>query len=358
VSAAAHAYLNTRVSVMSTRLLDPRRTEELLGLGLADLTERLGLQAVVEEQLSAHAKVRALEQALIRTLLAEVAILIRPMNPGERALVLSWARRFALFNLKTLIRGKLHHLDPEAIRRDLYDLPAGLRLRRDELFRTENVLELLRVLEHGPFSLLARQAREVYEQKREPFALEAAIDQQYYSDLARQVMRFQGESLQPLRRLIGVLLDRVDLLWMLRFRFAYGFSPSETFYQLVPSTRLLHRARLLDLVNRESLRQLLDALPEPLATRMADAEDALEVQRRIIAYQAAETRRILSQGASGVARALAYLILREMDLMRLFALVQGGLLGLPRDLIASAVDPHALAGAANIPGSSPLAAAA
>lgn len=347
MSAAAHAYLNTRVSVMSTRLLDPIRANELLGLGLADLAERLELQSVIEDQLSAHAKVRAVEQALIQTLLTEVSILIRPMNPAERALVLSWTRRFALFNLKTLIRGKLHDLDPEAIRRDLYDLPPGLRLRRDELFRTENVLELLRVLEHGPFSLLARQAREVYEQKREPFALEAAIDQQYFSDLVRQTMRFQGDSLQPLRRLMGALLDRVDLLWMLRFRFAYGFSPSETFYQLVPSPRLLHRERLLDLVNRENLRQLLDALPEPLAERMADAEDLIDVQRRIIAHQAAETRHILTQSASGVARAMAYLMLREMDLMLLFALLQGGLLGLPRDVIESALDPHAFGAATN-----------
>ncbi|MBK1647930.1 V0D/AC39 family V-type ATPase subunit [Rhabdochromatium marinum] len=342
MSAAAHAYLNTRVSVMSARLLDAQRANALLELPLQELVERLDLAAIIEEELSTHAKMRAVEQALIQTLLADVSILIRPMNPAERALVLSWGRRYALFNLKTLIRGKLYDLDSAAIRKDLYDLPPGLRLSRDELFRTENVLELLRVLERGPFSLLARQAREVYEQKREPFALEAAIDQQYYSDLVRQTLRFQGDSLQPLRRLIGALLDRVDLMWMLRFRFAYGFSPSETFYQLVPSPRLLHRARLLDLVNRENLRQLLSALPDPLAEQLAEATDLIEVQRLTVAHQATETRRILSQSASGVTRALAYLILREMDLMFLLALIQGGLLGLPQDVIKTAVDPHTL----------------
>lgn len=344
MSAAAHAYLNTRVSVMSARLLDPQRASALLELGLPELIERLGLTAVLEDQLSAHARVRALEQALIQTLLADVSVLIRPMNPAERALVLSWTRRYALFNLKTLIRGKLYDLEPAGIRKDLYILPPWLRLAPDELFRSENVLELLRLLERGPFSLLARQAREVYEQKREPFALEAAIDQQYYSDLIRQTMRFQGDSLQPLRRLMGTLLDRVDLMWMLRFRFAYAFSPSETFYQLVPSPRLLHRDRLLDLVNRETPRQLLDALPAPLAERMADSDDPLTVQRRAIAYQAEDTRHILAQSASGVARALAYLMLREMDLSLLFALLQGALLGLPRDLVASAVDAHAFGG--------------
>lgn len=340
MSAAAHAYLNTRVSVMSTRLLTPEQAGRLLGLDLADLAEQLSLSAIIDDQVSAHGKVRAVEQALIQTLLSDVAILIRPMGPAERSLILNWARRYALFNLKTLIRGKLYDLDPATIRKDLYDLPPGFRLARDELFRAENVLELLRILERGPFSMIARQAREVYEQKREPFALEAAIDQQYYSDLARQTMRFQGDSLQPLRRLIGALLDRVDLIWMLRFRFAYQFSPSETFYQLVPSPRLLHRETLLALVDRENLHQLLEALPEPLAERMTDAEDLIEVQRRAIAHQAEETRHILTQSPSGVARALAYLILREMDLALLFAVLQGGLLGFPQDVIKSAIDPH------------------
>lgn len=352
MSAAAHAYLNTRVSIMAARLFPETRIEELSALDLAALSDRFGLGAALEAAWPTRAKSRALEQALIGALWADAEVLLRPMTADERALIVSWARKFALFNLKAFLRGKIYDLDPAAIRDHLYDLPAALRLPHPELFRAENVLELLRLLERSPYGAIARQAREVYEHKRDPFALESAIDQRYYGELLRRMAQLPDDSQTPLRRLLGSLLDRVNLLWLLRFRFTYQFSPSETFYQLVPSPRLLHRKRLLELVNLEGFVQVLEALPAPLAALMHGADNLLEVQRRANRYLIVETRRILALSSSGVARAFAYLLLREADLSLLFALLQGRLLGLPEELVRAALDRGpAVAGA-------PLAAAA
>ncbi|HSO81293.1 V-type ATPase subunit, partial [Thiocapsa sp.] len=229
---ADHAYLNTRVSVMATQLLEPSGIAALSHLPLATLAERFGLAAILDEQQSTRARSRAVEQSLIQVLLAELLILVRPMNTTERALVLDWGRKYALFNLKTLIRGKLYNLDQKEIQDNLYVLPEHMRLSEEvstELFRAENVLELLRQLEAGTHRTLARQAREVYEQQREPFALEAAIDQRYYAGLLRQVTAFSDANLNPLKRLMGAELDRINLMWLLRFRFSYQLSASETF---------------------------------------------------------------------------------------------------------------------------------
>lgn len=338
MSAASQAYLNTRVTAMSTRLLGREQIHALAQLSLPELAERFHLTPLLDEQLSKRAKSRAAEQTLIRVLLAELTILIRPMTAPERGLLLAWGRKYALFNLKTLIRGKLYDLDPAEIRENLYDLPDNVRLSDQELFRSESVLELLRTLEQGPHRLIARQAREVYEQRREPFALEASIDQRYYAELVRQAMQFQSDNVQPLKQLLGAILDRIDLLWLLRFRFSYRLSPSETFYQLVPSLKLLHRDRLLDLANMETFEKVLDALPAPLDSLLTGSTSLIDVQRRIGAYQNAEARRVLASSGSGVARALAYLLLREADLMVLFSLVQGGLLALPRELVEIGIE--------------------
>jgi V/A-type H+-transporting ATPase subunit C len=335
--AAAHAYLNTRVSMMSNRLFRAGQLAELAELSLGELADRFGLAALLDDQVTAQGKSRAVEQALIQLLLAELTVLARPMSATERALLMAWGRKYALFNLKTLIRGKLYDLDQKEIRENLYDLPANVRLSHQELFRAENVLELLRQLEQGPHALIARQAREAYEQRREPFALEAAIDQRYYAGLARQVMQFQDANLQPLQRLVGTLLDRENLQCLLRFRFSYQLSPSETFYQLVPSSRLLHRDQLLALVNLDDFERVLEALPPPLDTLLAGANSLIDVQRRLHHYMAAEAERVLRQSSSGVARALAYLILRESQLRSLFALAQGRLLELPTPLVEIAV---------------------
>ncbi len=336
--ATSQAYLNTRVSILATRLLSPVVAAGLGESTLEEISQNFGLPAVLDEGLSARSKNRAIEQALITTLLSELRVLIRPMLPAERALVLNWGRKFALFNLKTLIRGKLYNLNPGEIRDNLYALPPQVELPVQELLRTENVLELLRQLEQGPYAFIAHQAREVYEQKREPFALEATIDQLYYAGMARQVLQFHGGSQRPLQLVVGALLDQVALLWLLRFRFAYGMSPSETFYQLVPSLRLMHRERLLQLVNLDSLERVLSALPEPLAGMLAGSSSLIEVQKRIGRHTARAARQVLRHSTSGVARSLSYLMLREMDLFLLFALTQGKILGLPADVVDIALE--------------------
>lgn len=337
-AAAAEAYLNTRVSVMATQLFDGDTIGRLAQLQLPDLAENFDLAVLTDDQHSAQTRSRAIEQSLIGLLLSELQILVRPMNATERALVLAWGRKYALFNLKTLIRGKLHDLDPKEIRDNLFLLPPAVRLADEDLYRAENVLELLRQLEAGPHSLIARQAREIYEQRREPFALEAAIDQRYYAGLVRQVLQFYDSNLQPLRHLVGAELDRINLLWLLRFRFSYQLSPSETFYQLVPSMRLLHRDRLLELVNLETFPRVLEELPPPLDTLLADCHTVIDVQRQMGRHVASDARRILRQGSSGVARALAYLMLREMDLYLLFALIQGRLLNLSSEVVEIALE--------------------
>ena len=102
MSAAAQAYLHTRVSVMATRLFDPDTIGQLSQMQLPELAERFGLTVLLDEQQSAKTRGRAIEQTLIQVLLAELQILVRPMTAVERALVLAWGRKYALFNLKTM----------------------------------------------------------------------------------------------------------------------------------------------------------------------------------------------------------------------------------------------------------------
>ncbi len=331
-------YLHTRISALTERLIAPDEVATLCGLSLSELAQRFGLERLLEEPHERRAKSRSVKQALINTLLNELRILIRPMNAAEAGLILAWGRKYALFNLKTLLRGKLYALNQDEIRANLYELPEHVRLPQQELFQAEGVLELLRKLEQGPYSLIAKQGREVFEQKREPFALEAALDQRYYLEMTRRLQQVPGSSQDELKQLLGAVLDRVGLLWLLRFRFSYGLSPSETFYQLVPSVRLLHRERLLALVNLDSFEEIIVALPEPMKTDLAGSQGLIEVQQRLGGHVTRVSRRILANGQSGVARALAYLILREHGVLMLFSLVQGHLLGLPRELVEIAVE--------------------
>ena len=101
--------------------------------------------------------------------------------------------------------------------------------------------------------------------------------------------------------------------------------------------RLLTRERLLHLVGLDGFEQVLEALPEPLRTRCADCRSIAEIQPRLARHSLDEIRLVLARSPSAVARALAYLMLREADLFRLFAVIQGRLLGFDDRIIQHAL---------------------
>lgn len=332
-----HTYLKTRASVMAKRLFSAERVEQLLQSPLERLGDEFGLGAISERDLSHEAINRAVERALIHTLILELEVLLRPLEGSARAILVHWTRKFELYNLKALIRGKLKRLPFEQIKPYLYDLPELISLPHDRLLRTESIPELLRTLERSAFADIALQARRVYEEKNEPFSLDAAIDRSYYIGMLRRIRQLEPVDRVPLQRLVGTLIDQQNLIWLLRYRFSYRLSPTESYYLLIPFGRRLHRERLMRLVNLERFEQVIEALPEGLQSGMAGVQDLLGAERQMELESAAQARNCLRFSQSAVTRSLAYLVLREMDLKKLFALLQGKVLELDEALIRTAI---------------------
>lgn len=336
-SQSTDAYLNARVSVLAAHLFSPVEVERLVVMSLDELSERYNLSPLQVEELPVGTRLRAVEGALIHTLISELSVLIRPMYGEARELATHWARKFELFNLKALIRGKLSGLDDQDIQDNLHDLPDFLALPHDQLLRTESVQELLRQLEAGPYRAIASQARQVYEEQREPFALEATIDQRYFAGLLKRARQLTGADMRESQRVVGLQLDYVNLLWLLRYRFTYRLSPSETYYQLVPSILHLNRERLLKLANLPTFDRVIEELPPPLDEWLAGADHNPQVEARMEALTAERTRAIVAHSPSPVARAIGFLTLREMDLKRLFSIIQSRMLGLDGGLLRLAL---------------------
>jgi V/A-type H+-transporting ATPase subunit C len=79
----------------------------------------------------------------------------------------------------------------------------------------------------------------------------------------------------------------------------------------------------------ESVDAVLDALPSPWHQLLAGARDIPEIFARMEHAAATQARALLGSRAPAVARAFAYLILRERDLRGIRAVLRGRHLGLP-----------------------------
>jgi V/A-type H+-transporting ATPase subunit C len=330
------AYLNTRVSLFSGRLWRPEDFDTVLktpDAEMADALGRLGLPQLAAGYSFDSPDHRSLEQRLIAEVLDETTVLIRPLTGAARQFLMYWTERIEITNVKTLLRGKMMGERPAALVNRLTPMGAFGRLDVQDLAHAEDVSELLRRLESGPYAGIVRYARRAFEESHDPFILDAALDRGYYEGLAHRAQPLEHEAGAALRRLMGGLIDRINLVWMLRYRFNYNLPPAQVYFLLVASRYGLSSARLRDLATLGSLDAILAALPEPLLGQLRDETSIPAVFARMEIAAAESAQQVLHSGAPAIARAFAYLILRERDLRAVRAILRGRHLGLsPSDI--------------------------
>ncbi|MES9813674.1 MAG: V-type ATPase subunit [Candidatus Thiodiazotropha sp.] len=331
------AYLKTRVGVLSARLLDADEIERLKQMSLRQLGDAFDLQPIFEQSTDNRQRIRLVEQALLQRLMSELSVLLRPLSGRSRGLMLYWPRKFELYNLKTLIRGKLNSLGMEEIRDNLYEMPANIRLPHESLLQAENVLEMLRQLDQGPYALIARQARNVFDEQHENFSLDAAIDRLYYTGMLRHANITDSIDKRGLKKVIGIMVDRQNILWLLRYRLVYRFAPSEAYYLLIPYGGRLQREKLMELANLDGLETIIEHLPAPFKAILSNADSITQVRQRLDHTVSNELRKLMHHSPDAVVSALSYLIIRDMDLMKLYAIIQSKLLQMDGTILNEAI---------------------
>ncbi len=329
------AYLNTRVSLFAGRLWQDGELDKLLGASDDVFVDRLvqrGLPELVPGyggHVGRQQETRSLELRLIARILDETRVLIRPLAGDARAFLTYWTARFEVSNVKTLLRSKMSGESAAAVLTRL--IPMGMfgRLDNQDLAHAEDVGELLRRLEAGPYAGIVRHARRAIELSQDPFNLDAALDRGYYEGLiARSKSLEEATTGSSLRDLMAGLVDRINLVWLLRFRFNYKLPPAQVYYLLVGSRYVLTGSRLQRLAALDSLEAVLAALPSPWQPTLAGAADIPDVSTRMERAAAEQALRVLRSSAPDVARAFAYLVLRERDLRSVRAVLRGRQLGL------------------------------
>ncbi len=90
-SARHNAYLHTRVSTLAARLIEPGELKRLAEMSPEEIGLRFGLESVLDEELPGPDRNRAVERALIRTLLLELRAETVPPEPDRDAVeLLDW----------------------------------------------------------------------------------------------------------------------------------------------------------------------------------------------------------------------------------------------------------------------------
>lgn len=330
------AYLHARVSLFAARLLTPEQFNELIDCAESDVGLCLAARGL-DYLMPTDERKESVEQRIGATLLREIEILIRPLRDQERRFLDYWTRRYEISNLKTLIRGKMLRERPATIAASLIDMGSFARLPVEDLLHAEDLPELLRRMEATPYADLARIARQTFEEHQDPFMLDAMLDKRYHEGLLLRARPLEAEAGASLRELMGGMIDRINLMWLIRYRFNYGLPPAQAYYLLISSPYHLNARLMRQLAQQPSLGLLIEHLPPDWRMQLEGATTPVKVFAALEEGQIALARHTLAASRSALTRALAYISLRERCLRRVRALLRGRLLGLETPVIRHAV---------------------
>jgi V/A-type H+-transporting ATPase subunit C len=315
MSGFSSVYLDTRLTVLARRLFSFEQLIDFIEFDLERILTQVRRHTGYDYTVD-HSNPRLIEGQLTNHALDEFLILIRPFSGSERRFLQFAIRWFELVNLKVLIRGKFNAIDNDLIERQLIDLRKFADLPIKQLLETDDPYEMLRLLETTVYGGIVRPARRMYEEHgNDLFLLDATIDRSFFIDLHHHARFLGREDARNVGQVLGNLLDRFNLLWLLRYRFSYGLSPARSFYLLTKTGNRLHSAQLL----RASVGSI------------SDMETVMEYHSLSLAAKA------LYRLPNLLSRTFSYIVLREAEVRFLQALIKGKQLGFENDLIRQAV---------------------
>ncbi len=334
---ADQAYLRTRLAIMSTNLLSPEQLIDLSQLPLDELSTRSGFDVIKGNNVAQ--RLATFERALMQTWLDELSALLRPLKGPARRLLTQWASRYELLNIKALVRGKIGQLPNEEIERSLFQLPGFLSLNHDELLNTDSVPELLRHLQKTRYNRIATQALRRYEERPDPFLLDATLDQQFYSELIDRARQLESPDRDETLDLIGRIVDRHNLVWSLRYRYNYELQASEVLYLAIDGGRILNRQELQHILQADTLDEAIAVLPASLFGDKAVPKQILLIEAMLRRNLHDRARGLMRRSPSALTSVLAYLVLRFGDINTLYAIVHARIYGIDDAVLSDALDP-------------------
>jgi V/A-type H+/Na+-transporting ATPase subunit C len=269
------AYGNTRLWARKGELFGEAQYDGLLGRDVDAVLEFLSgtpYRAEIEAALSVADGKRALYLALGRHLARRLAEMRAFYEERSGELVDLLLSRFDLHNLLTLLRGRVRDQPPEQVLANLVPLGAlGGEAAREiarqrELARAVDLLVSWRLPDPTAARALA-DAWPEYERTEDLAALEHALTARHARQLD-EALRAAGRSAESLRELIAREHDAVNVLVVLRLRFALQLDELSDLPPVPSSGRFLAGGKIAAAALEDALRQPTRA---ESVTRLVDA---------------------------------------------------------------------------------------
>ncbi len=335
-------YVTARIRSRRAKLFDEDDYRKLVRMGPSGIARYLGeteYETEVEELGTRHSGVDLIEYALNRNLAKHFGNILSWADGRLHDQIARYLRKYDIWNIKTILRGKYADADQETVEADL--IRAGDLDDRviDQMASAETIQEAIEGLAGTLYYEPLTDALPEYEEHGALVPLENALDRAFYTHLLGSVSL--GVATQQSSSLYLTFLraeiDFLNIRNALRLaRSGAELDPTEYFIEggrLFTATRLQQLATNTDeLVSHIRDSRYGDDLSVALE-KLEDAESLIQFEHALDAALLEYSGRLASSDPMSVAAVMSYILAKEREVDNIRAIARGREVGLEEEEI-------------------------
>lgn len=338
-------YANARLRGMRSHLFDDDVYDKLIDAPDVQEVIRALMETGYSDDLDeeiVHGRTAAqVDEALKDNMVRSYRKVLSFLDPNSQELLETLLGRWDLFNLKTILRGIHNHVAADEIRSGL--LPVGFIdiIELDALARLEDVqavidtLAMWNVYYAGPL----RRAYPAYHNSSDLADLELSLDRAYAEWAARRLAGSR-ESAQVARRILGIQIDVLNLVTVLRL-LKSDMTPKEAEHFYLEGARVVSKDLFLELAQLSDVDEVLDRLKrtpygetlDEVATRYLERGSISVFERALEQYLMQSAMLAGIRDPQGVGLSISYLWGKQNEVTNLRIVVKGKDVGMPAERV-------------------------
>jgi len=324
------SYINAKIRSLKSQLLTQSDYESLIRAkgynGLAEYLKCTSYHKDIGDGISSYDE---LIEIIYRKLFEDYIKLIDSLSARIRQLILHLYQRYELENLKVILRSICYSRQTKPIKKLLFPLIKYHTFFEDDLLRSKDIIELVLKLKGTWYYEPLDNSLYRFESEGETFPLEMALDLTYYKQLWENVSSLSRKDQKIAKAILGTQMDALNILWIIRFKERYHFSPEEILnYSLANGTHISKKVRkqLAYSIDQRDIVSHLEGTPYGKILQGTDDPEISYV--RLLQYTLFLVQKNWHRCPFQIGTILDYIFFKEMEIKDLITITEGKRIGI------------------------------
>jgi V/A-type H+-transporting ATPase subunit C len=213
-----------------------------------------------------------------KNLLNDYIKLMNNISENHKPLIHHLFQRYELENIKVILRTICYERSKEEASRLLFPLNKYQTISIDKLLEGKDLFDFIHRLKGTWYYDPLDNSAYRFENEGETFPLEIALDLEYYERLWEIASSLKRKDKRIAKSFIGLQLDALNILWIIRFKENYHFSPEEILnYSLINGSFISPKKRkilaysldqkgIINNLNGTPYKEILNGIDDPEIT--------------------------------------------------------------------------------------------